>query len=223
MVETPTRCNSTKNNREDLVRISIAIRTAVAGLLFVDMLKPCLPTRRVVCLRTTSFGSKITLGGDDVGCNKLLPRVGEHGGEAIVADAGVGDVDDIDDRESSSSSSSLCWGRKLIVIGSLVLVVPQEFLILLMRYKAKQSRDFFHQLLSMDYVFVSLLPCESFPMPPPMILRSWDISVLSGQQDRRGVSLQHVEVEINCKLSLIIAFKLFELTTLLNKSDSDSA
>ena len=79
---------------------------------------PCLPIRRVVCLWTTSFGSKITLGGDDddiiVGCNKLLPRVGEHGGEAIVADAGVGDVDDIDDRESSSSSSSLCWGRKLM-------------------------------------------------------------------------------------------------------------
>ena len=31
LVETPTRCSSTKNNRDDRVRISRAILTAVAG------------------------------------------------------------------------------------------------------------------------------------------------------------------------------------------------
>ncbi len=31
LVETPTRCNNTKNNREERVRISSAIRTGVAG------------------------------------------------------------------------------------------------------------------------------------------------------------------------------------------------
>ena len=31
LVDTPTRCNNTKNNREERVRISRAIRTGVAG------------------------------------------------------------------------------------------------------------------------------------------------------------------------------------------------
>ena len=61
LVETPTRCNNTKNNREERVRMSRAIRTGVAGS------GGGLELNAVVAVRRKRRFMEVIIGDDDDG------------------------------------------------------------------------------------------------------------------------------------------------------------
>jgi len=85
LVETPTRCSNTKNNRDDRVRISMAILTAVAGV----WLGTARATRRGEEDRTRDGceEERMILGGDG---DAVIPwDVDMASGEDSVSDAGV--------------------------------------------------------------------------------------------------------------------------------------
>jgi hypothetical protein len=80
LVETPTRCNNTKNNREERVRMSRAIRTGVAGS------GGGLELNAVVAVRRKRRFMEVIIGDDDDGPSSL----GGGGGDIAAAVAGNG-------------------------------------------------------------------------------------------------------------------------------------
>lgn len=107
LVETPTRCNNTKNNREERVRISRAIRTGVAGR------GGGLGWHAAVAVRRKRRFMEFIIGDDDDDIDAGPSSLGGGGGDIAAAAEGSGvgiwsmfggrEETDVEDRNSSLS------------------------------------------------------------------------------------------------------------------------
>jgi hypothetical protein len=108
LVETPTRCNNTKNSLDDRVRMSSAILTAVAAGGSVGLVAPrAARLRRVGCRGGREDWKRPAVSGSGIGDDSIVTVIVARG--RGVTDCGQGDEQDVDGESISSSSLSI-WG-----------------------------------------------------------------------------------------------------------------
>ena len=116
LVETPTRCNNTKNSLDDRVRMSSAILTAVAAGGSVGLVAPrATRLRRVGCRGEGEDGKRPAGSGGGIGDDSIVTVI-VAGGRG-VSDCGQGDEQDVDGESISSSSLSI-WAMIRSIIES---------------------------------------------------------------------------------------------------------
>ncbi len=105
LVETPTRCNNTKNSLDDRVRMSSAILTAVAAGGSVGLVAPrAARLRRVECRGEGEDGKRPAGSGGDIGDDSIVTVIVAGGPEPEIPNFGQDD-----EQESLSSSSLSIW------------------------------------------------------------------------------------------------------------------